>query len=166
MGFMAVGKSTVGRILASRLGVTFVDTDAEIEKSEGRSIAKIFHESGEAYFRKLEHDYLKQLPDMTKSVIATGGGMPCSRQNIALIKKYSHSVHLKLGVENITSRLANDKVRPLVQGKSRLEILKLVKSKLKVRNPYYSKGDLSVMAYKKPELVADRILVRIKRSTK
>jgi|GEM_PF-3912234 len=103
---------------------------------------------------------------MPKSVIATGGGMPCSRQNIELINKNGHSIHLKLGAVNITSRLVNDKGRPLVIGKSRAEILKLVKNKLKERNPYYCKGNISVMAYKKPAEVADRILERIKRVAK
>ena len=77
VGFMGAGKSTVGRLLARRLGRCFVETDAMITAREGRSIPEIFTERGEPYFRRLEAEVLEALADKHGHVIATGGGFPC-----------------------------------------------------------------------------------------
>ena len=75
VGFMASGKTTVGRLLAGRLGFSFADTDEHVEARSGRSIERIFAESGEGVFRRLEWEALQDLGGAEKSVIATGGGL-------------------------------------------------------------------------------------------
>jgi shikimate kinase len=77
VGFMGAGKSTVGRLLARRLGRCFVETDAMITAREGRSIPEIFTDRGEPYFRRLEAEVLEALAEKHGHVIATGGGFPC-----------------------------------------------------------------------------------------
>ena len=79
VGFMGAGKSTVGRLLARRLGRCFVETDAMITAREGRSIPEIFADRGEAYFRTLEAEVLEALADKEGHVVATGGGFSCEQ---------------------------------------------------------------------------------------
>ena len=75
VGFMASGKTTVGRLLAERLGFSFADTDDRVEARAGRSIERIFAESGEGVFRRLEWEALRELGGLEKAVVATGGGL-------------------------------------------------------------------------------------------
>ena len=78
VGFMGAGKTTIGKLLAKSMGFSFIDTDEEIEKEEGMSIAQIFEKKGEEYFRELESDFITNFRQ-SKCIIATGGGMPCHK---------------------------------------------------------------------------------------
>lgn len=164
IGFMAVGKTAVGKLLAKNLRWSYIDTDAVISARARKSIEQIFVEDGEAYFRNLENELLSELMGQQQTVISTGGGLPCSSRNSDLISKHSHSVHISLGVDRIYERLLMDTKRPLVKGKSSAELRKFIKVKLRERIPYYNKAKVHVMGHNSPKQIADRIITKLKRS--
>lgn len=110
-----VGKSTVGRQLANRLGTRFVDCDHEIERRAGCKIATLFERDGEAAFRRLESEILGGLIEAGPAVIATGGGVVLSAANRNLLRTRSRCVYLSAGSEFLWRRLRRDRRRPLLQ---------------------------------------------------
>ncbi|HTM09464.1 MAG TPA: shikimate kinase [Verrucomicrobiae bacterium] len=112
-GFMAVGKTHVGRELARRLGWRFVDVDRAIEKSAGLKVQEIFNRHGEAHFRALEKEKLKEILDRERQVIATGGGAVLDEENLALLKQKTLLVCLTATPETILRR-AGGGARPLL----------------------------------------------------
>ncbi|HEX9841229.1 MAG TPA: shikimate kinase, partial [bacterium] len=116
VGFMASGKSSVGKRAARRLGYNFLDTDHFIEAELGCSISEIFSIQGEPYFRQLETRLLQNLPRLENHVIATGGGIVTTPGNMALLKRIGTVVFLNADVEDIIARLERDTRRPMVQG--------------------------------------------------
>ncbi len=163
LGFMGVGKSTVGKILAERLQIPYVDMDEVIEKQEQSTITDIFKHKGEAAFREIESRLLRVLLDGEPAIIATGGGVPCSDKNIKWVNEKAVSVTLVLGVDRILKRIENDDARPLVAGKSKKELRKWVVEKLRVRNKYYNKGKIQVRAIGSPQRIAARIISKLDR---
>lgn len=138
IGFMGCGKSTLGKKLANKMNVQFLDSDKEIEKSVGFSVSEIFEKHGEDYFRKLEHEFLLKLKKEEKFVLSTGGGMPCFNDNIKLLKEIGDTIYLKLSPNELTRRLLAAKTkRPLVEQKSPEELLTFVSNKLEERNHFY-----------------------------
>lgn len=119
IGFMGAGKTTVGRRLAAKLKLPFVDTDEQIEKEQGRSIREIFEKEGEAFFRDLETEQLRKLgrKDLCQ-VISVGGGLPVQIQNHELLKELGTTVYLKADKTTLVTRLSGDTGRPLLQGGS------------------------------------------------
>jgi shikimate kinase len=113
-GFMGCGKTTVGKILAEKLGYTFKDSDLEIEKEQGTTISEIFNKFGEAYFRSLETEMLKRLSDEKGLIIATGGGAVVNKNNADILKENNFVVYLKVTPETVLERLKNDTTRPLL----------------------------------------------------
>lgn len=115
IGFMGTGKTTVGQALAEELGVVLYDTDAEIVQAEGRPIAELFAERGEAYFRSLEHAMLTELSQREPAVITTGGGAVLSEANRELMNSSGDVVNLTASVDEIVRRVGQDANRPLLQ---------------------------------------------------
>ena len=114
-GFMATGKSTLGRRLAKRIGYRFIDTDAEIEKRSGQAIAEIFETQGEASFRRLESELVKELAGQQRLVIATGGGLVMNPENVAALEKTGRIICLTAPPEEILARVTRQKqTRPLL----------------------------------------------------
>jgi shikimate kinase len=148
IGFMASGKSTLGKELAEQLGCEFIDMDEEIEKEENLSISKIFEIKGEKFFREKETDFLKQLVQRNNIIIATGGGTPCFNDNMEQIKHSGISVYLKLKPEEIVLRLNKEETskRPLMAKLNENEKLEYVKTKLNEREPHYNNADIVVDA--------------------
>lgn len=119
-GFMGCGKSTVGRMLAEALSYEFMDTDALIEESYGKTISRMFEEDGETFFRNAETELLKKLEQEAEgAVLATGGGMPMREENVALLKQIGPVVFLFAEIETILLRLQKDTGRPLADGEDR-----------------------------------------------
>jgi shikimate kinase len=115
IGPMGCGKSTVGKILAADLKYSFSDSDEEIEILKSMSIQDIFRKYGEGHFRLLEHGYLHTISDQQQKVIATGGGMPCFYENIALMKNKGLVIYLELPLEVMFTRLQKEVAkRPLL----------------------------------------------------
>lgn len=135
IGFMGSGKSTMGKLVANKLGWTFVDTDHYIEKKEGRTISAIFTDDGEDYFRSLETEVLKELLESEeKKVLALGGGTPLREENRALLKDAGYVIFLKVTPKEAYERLKDDTERPLLQVPNPQE---KIKELLDFRNPIY-----------------------------
>lgn len=115
IGFMGAGKTTMGIAFADRMDMTFVDTDQLIEKEQKRSISSIFETDGEAAFRKMETDTLKQLLQEENQVISAGGGLPILSENQQLLKKIGTTVYLKADKSTLADRLKGDTTRPLLR---------------------------------------------------
>ncbi len=144
VGMMGVGKSSVGRRLAARLAIPFVDADAEIEKAAGMSIADIFARHGEAYFRGGEARVIARLLEGGPQVLATGGGAFMNADTRALIKFKGVSIWLHAEVDVLlrrTGKRRND--RPLLQTADPAETLREL---LTEREPTYAQADLTVQS--------------------
>lgn len=114
IGMMGSGKSTVGRLLAKKLSLKFVDLDAGIEVGEGQTIADIFNKNGAARFRQLESEYLENVSQQTGQVIATGGGIILDHNNRQRIKSNGIAILLRCQMKTLSNRLKNIHDRPLL----------------------------------------------------
>lgn len=115
VGLMGAGKTTIGRLLAKHLNMTFYDTDHEIERRTGVNIPLIFEVEGEVGFRRREFLMLEELSQMQNIVLATGGGAVLSQQNREMLKKNGTVIYLRANVQELWQRTRNDKNRPLLQ---------------------------------------------------
>jgi shikimate kinase len=114
VGFMGSGKSTVGRILADRLGQPFVDSDQLIEQRLGRSITEIFATEGEPYFRELEHRTVAELVRGPDAVIALGGGALGDSRTLAALRE-ARVIYLRVGFTEAMARIQGDEFRPMLR---------------------------------------------------
>ncbi|MDN3725320.1 shikimate kinase [Aequorivita sp. SDUM287046] len=149
IGYMGSGKSSVGRELAARLGVRFIDLDAEIEIQENVSISKIFSEKGEIFFRKLENFVLQRILQLDENyVLATGGGTPCygNAMEIIIGQKDAISIYLKTSVDRLIARLVTEKDnRPLLAHlKNEAELNEFVRKHLFERSYFYNQAGIKV----------------------
>ncbi|MFH1287465.1 MAG: shikimate kinase [bacterium] len=142
IGFMAVGKTLLGKLLAKRLNMEFVDTDLMISKKEGKTVTQIFDAKGEKYFRKLEKDIIKIVSRENNVVISTGGGVVLLSENMKRLKQNGIVICLKSSQKVLLERIKQQKgIRPLL---NKPEPLKEIKSILKKRTPYYKQADFTV----------------------
>lgn len=147
IGLMGVGKSTVGRRLATRLKLPFVDADAEIETAAGMSIADIFSRFGEPYFRDGERRVIARLIDGTPKVIATGGGAFLQDDTRALILGQSLAVWLHADPRVLADRVKKRDTRPLLRGKDPLQVLGEL---ARVRDPVYAEAPIHIASQRAP----------------
>lgn len=138
IGFMGTGKSDIGRRLAERLSMHFLDTDTLIEKTEKIKISDIFAKKGEAYFRDLETKIIKTLEDYDNFVISTGGGMILRDENVTMLKKLGSIVLLWSEPDVIIDRLKHAKDRPLIEVDRENKIRELLEKR---RTIYHSVCD-------------------------
>jgi shikimate kinase len=141
VGLMGVGKSSVGRRLASALDLPFRDADAEVEAAAGRSISDIFSDLGEDAFREGERRVIARLLDQEPHVLATGGGAFMNEQTRTLIKSKAVSVWLKAELDVLARRVSRKDSRPLLAGKDPLAVLQ---AQAEARYPIYSQADIVV----------------------
>jgi shikimate kinase len=120
-GFMGTGKTAVGLVLARKLNREFIDTDEIIQQRAGRSIPRIFKESGEKHFRQMEIELVKELSTKRNLVIATGGGTLLNNGNLQSLQKTGHIFCLTARPEILFNRLTGVKDRPLLGGNVSLE---------------------------------------------
>ena len=146
IGYMGCGKTTLGKPLAQCLGWRFVDLDLYIEEKEGKTAKEIFQAYGEAHFRQLEREALKEVAASDDDVIvACGGGTPLQPGTMELMNSVGITVWLRTSVERITSRLVlpeQRSKRPLLNDMSDEEIKQSVIKGLKARNRHYKKAQL------------------------
>lgn len=143
VGMMGVGKSTVGRKLAHALGLRFADADDEITRAAQLSIAEIFEQYGEAYFRDGERRVIERLLDNGKAVIATGGGAFVQPDTQALILEKGIPVWLDSDIDTLVERVSRNKKRPLLRGGNVREIVTRMKAE---RESAYAKAPIHVMS--------------------
>jgi shikimate kinase len=150
VGMMGAGKSSIGRRLAMRLGLSFVDADAEIEKAAVMSIEEIFSTHGEAYFRAGEARVIARLLEQGPQVLATGGGAVMDPHTRALIRGKGLSVWLKADVEVLLKRTKRRGDRPLVDR---------IKELMPAREPLYAQSDITVQSRDEPhDIIVDEII--------
>ena len=156
MGFMGAGKTSVGRALAVQLGWSFVDLDAEIERSQKMAVRDIFSKSGEAHFRQLERKHLKQLSARPHVVIALGGGATVDPDNRRVIDSTGMSVWLNVSFETAARRVSTDGMRPLFKDPAR------AKSLYETRLPIYKLARIHVLADNRPPAeIAGEVATRL-----
>ncbi|HXQ83768.1 MAG TPA: shikimate kinase [Xanthobacteraceae bacterium] len=148
VGMMGVGKSSIGRRLGTRLGIPFVDADAEIEKAAGMSIADIFARHGEADFRGGEARVIARLLDGGPQVLATGGGAIMNPDTRALIKTKGISIWLNAEFDVLMRRISKRKhERPMLQTADPVATLREL---LAAREPVYAQADLTMQSREVP----------------
>lgn len=141
VGLMGVGKSSVGRRLATALALPFRDADTEVETAAGRSISEIFETLGEPAFRDGERRVIARLLEGPPHVLATGGGAFVNPETRALIKQKAISVWLKADIDLLARRVSRKDTRPLLRGKDPRQVLSEL---AEVRYPAYAEADLMV----------------------
>jgi shikimate kinase len=147
VGLMGAGKSTVGRRLAGRLRLPFVDADDEIETAAGMSVTEIFDRFGEPYFRDGERRVIARLIDGQAKVIATGGGAFINDETRALILDQAIAVWLDAKPSVLADRVRRRDTRPLLRGRDPEAVLIELAEK---RNPYYAMAPIRVSSYHAP----------------
>ena len=141
VGMMGAGKTAVGRALAARLGVPFLDSDAEIESAANMSIPEIFERDGEPFFRAKETQIIGRLLDEERCVLSTGGGAFLSPDNRAMISDRGASVWLKADLDVLWNRVRHKDTRPLLRTADPHATLRAL---YEARVPLYAQADLTV----------------------
>ncbi len=140
-GFMAVGKSVVGRKLAQKLKRPFVDLDRVIEAREGIPVEEIFNRKGEAHFRKVEKETLEEILGRNEQVIATGGGAIMEEGNLRLLRERSLLICLMASPQSLLRRSGPHTRRPLLRGANKL---KRIEELLTQREALYRQAHISI----------------------
>ena len=157
VGFMGAGKSTIGAILAKRLGYAFEDMDRRIEARAGRRIADIFREDGEEAFRALELEEARLVAGLEHCVVAAGGGAftrPATRE---ALQQGAVTVFIRCSAEALFARVGQDRSRPLAGNRD------IMRALLAEREPSYSLADVSVDgSVGSPQQVADRVMALVR----
>lgn len=160
IGFMGSGKTHWGRLLATQLHLPFYDLDEVIVQMEGQSVAGVFEEKGEEYFRLVEKDLLEGIiNDHPGLILSCGGGTPCFFNNIDLMKKEGIVVWLNTSIETLTKRLLKEKVqRPIIKNISDDALYSFILKKMNDRRLYYEQADVHV---EEDEATIDSLLQQI-----
>jgi len=153
VGMMGAGKSSIGRRLAGRLGIPFIDADSEIENAAGMSIPEIFEKHGEPYFRAGEKRVIARLLDSGPQVLATGGGAVMDQNTRDLIHIKGISIWLKADVDVLIKRTKRRNDRPLAER---------IKDLLPAREPVYALSDIVVQSRDEPhDTIIDEIMTQL-----
>lgn len=156
VGLMGAGKSTVGKRLARRLGLPFVDSDEEIERAADHSISEIFDRFGEDGFRDGERRVIARLIEGPKKVIATGGGAFINPATRRLILERCIAIWLDADLETLAERVARRDTRPLLRGKEPLPLLRTLSEQ---RTPFYAEAHLHVVSPPAPHERAVELII-------
>lgn len=143
VGFMGAGKTFLGKQLAERLQISFLDSDKEIERQTGSTINQIFEKEGEDSFRLKEQNFIKQLKKDQSFVLATGGGLPCYSMNMDILNDLGTTIYLKLDAPTLANRLMdNNQDRPLIEDNQLDHLTLFIKEKLAVREQFYNNAQV------------------------
>lgn len=141
IGFMGTGKTSSGKLLANRIGYSFIDTDYKIELDNNMTIAEMFALHGEAYFRRREADTVRKVASHRHTVISTGGGVVLNPENMDALRMSGFVISLKASVDAILERTSRRNVRPLLEREDRREtVLRLLEN----RDHLYEQADFTV----------------------
>lgn len=151
IGYMGVGKTTVGKKLAQLFDIGFVDLDKFIENRYHKTVPEIFAERGEEEFRLIEQKALIEVSSIEDVVISTGGGTPCFFDNVGLMNETGITVYIHAEPDELAVRLrASKNIRPVVAGKSGEELTAFIASHLKDREKFYNQAQI---VYKTDRLI-------------
>lgn len=143
IGYMGCGKTTLGIKLSYKERVGMLDTDKMIEQKNKKSIAEIFDSEGEAAFRQMETNILKEIAEyQSRYIISVGGGLPLREENRALLRDLGEVIYLRAKPDTIYGRLKNDTTRPLLRGDNPQE---KIKEMIVFRGPIYEKAATSII---------------------
>ncbi len=146
IGYMGAGKSTVGKRLANKLGIPFIDLDDAFESKFRYSILRFFDQFGEDRFRELEHQCLKEITEENEiAVISTGGGTACFYNNMAFMNASGTSIYIKMHPKSISQRLkVARRLRPIIRDIENAGMLSFVEGQLAEREPFYEQANIIV----------------------
>jgi shikimate kinase len=157
IGFMATGKTTVGGLLAKKLGWSHVDLDHEISRLAGKAVSEIFASEGEAGFRRREYEALRAVGNIRKTVISTGGGAGAREDNLTWMLRSGHVVTLSITAEEAVKRAHGGKGRPLLEGQA--DPVAVADELLRTRAPFYARAHFTVQTVgRRPHEVTKDIL--------
>jgi shikimate kinase len=157
VGLMGSGKTTIGRRLAARLNLGFVDADAEIERAAAMSIAEIFQRFGEEHFRDGERRVIARLFDGQRKVIATGGGAFMNDETRALILRSATAIWLKADIDTLVARVSRRDDRPLLRGRDARAVLTELSA---LRDPVYALAPIHVTSQPTPHDATVEAIIR------
>ncbi len=165
IGYMASGKSTIGKKISKIMDFDFIDLDDYIEKNENLSVREIFKTKGEIHFRKLEQSYLKKLTKISnKTIISLGGGTPCFYDTMTWLNNLDSfkTIYLKTNLDILTDRLFLDKSRPLISHLNTKEELKdFIAKHLFERSYYYNQASIVIESTTSQEETINNILYKL-----
>jgi shikimate kinase len=145
IGFMGSGKTHWGKLWAVKSGMQFFDLDEIIEQQEKRSVAEIFEQSGETYFRQAETETLQTFSKRSNCIIACGGGTPCFNNNMQWMNENGTTVYLSAEPKDILKRLITEQdKRPLIKDFSPGELIGFIEHKLKERAAFYAQAKITL----------------------
>jgi len=161
VGMMGAGKTAVGRALAARLGVSFLDSDAEIESAANMTIPEIFERDGEPFFRAKESQVIGRLLDEERCVLSTGGGAFLSAENRAMISQRGVAVWLKADLDVLWNRVRHKDTRPLLRTPDPKATLQNL---YEARVPIYAQADLTAVSDGEASIeeMVDRVIAVLK----
>lgn len=158
---MGCGKSTMGRSLATSLGLTFVDLDTYLEERFFKTIPQIFAEEGEDAFRRKERKVLEEVAAFDNVIVATGGGAPCFFDNMDLMNRSGFCIFLDVDIETLIYRLTHARIeRPLIKGKSPEELREFIDGLMQKRRPFYEKAHYILTG---KEIIAEQVIELVKK---
>ena len=165
VGYMASGKSTIGKTLANVLNYKFIDLDDYIENKESQSVAQIFKTKGEIYFRKVEQLLLKEIINNNdKAVISLGGGTPCFYDTMDWLKQQNKciTIYLNVDLKTLSKRLLNDQNRPLISHLNTEEEIKdFVAKHLFERSFFYNKSEVKIDASQSITKIVEDLILKL-----
>jgi shikimate kinase len=156
VGFMASGKTTVGRLLAGRLGWAFADLDDMVVAAAGKTVAEVFAAEGEAGFRRRESDAVREAAARGRTIVATGGGAACREENLTLMLAAGRVVALSVSPEEAVRRAGGASGRPLLDGKA--DPVAAARELLEAREAFYERAHRRVETDgRSPDAVTDLV---------
>ena len=161
IGYMGSGKSTLGKELAGKLGLSFIDLDRYLEKKYLKTVPKLFEDEGEARFREKERACLVEVSSFGDMVIATGGGAPCFFDNMDVMNRTGDCIFLDVDCETLASRLLRAKnERPLLRARKEKDLVSSVRKMMAERRPFYEKARYIIRGN---NITVDEILTHLER---
>jgi shikimate kinase len=159
IGYMASGKSKLGKELSGLTGLSFVDLDKVFEERYRIGIVDFFDKYGDPAFRQIEHKLLLETESLDNTIIATGGGTPCSEENIRFIKSHGISIYIRMNAADLVTRLKSVKrKRPLLKNVPMENLEQFIRNQLEEREPYYLQADHIIPGLvDNPEALSDLI---------